>query len=322
MSKMFSFLGSLVLKSIRACLGWQKFRGTRENSIGVFVHTSYWDGFIFLLYSHDACAIALTKPQLFNWFTSYFLNVLGFISAPKLEDRGQNGVQKIIKAIRSTEAFLTGRPLTVAISPKGTILNRPWRSGYKVIAQQLDWPVRPVIIDYANRKLEILDAIDFSKDNAEDLLKEALSSSVPRHPERSEIKLQKFNEAELKYIPDLIFLSNLCMLPSVLKYFLLGHYTTFAIGLCANLSSLFYHEAKESKYIFLDVFFARFTVSWFFYSYASKAPMVCFAALAGSLYCYLRACGRQNTPERTEKYIFWHSLFHVCISIACYTAFS
>jgi len=311
---------SLVLKGLRAFLGWQEFKGTRQNSIGVFLHTSFWDGFIFLLYSHDACAIAITKPQIFNWLSTKVLNALGFYAAPKLEDRGQNGVQKIVEAIKNSSAYKSKRPLTVAISPKGTVLNKPWRSGYKAIASELGWPIRPVIIDYALRKLEILDPIDFSFSNAEKKLVEALSASVPRHPERSEIKLGNFNAAELDYIPDLIFLSNLCMLPSVLKYFFIGHYITCAIGLCATLASLAYHKSKETHYNLIDVFFARLTVVWFIYSYGLRAPTICIIALAASLYCYLRAAGRQHMPQRTQQYILWHSLFHVCISVASFTA--
>lgn len=118
---------------------------------------------------------------------------------------------------------------------------------------------------------------------------------------------------------DPIMLTNFFMIPSVLKSYYVEHYATCALGFCAVLSSTLYHESKETKYHCIDVFFARLNVLWFFAYYAHESSLMCRVSLAVALITYLLA--KTGGPfKRNQTYVFWHSIFHVCISIASFTA--
>jgi len=83
---------------------------------------------------------------LFRWF--------GFIPAPK--ERGAGGVQAIVDLLRAKQAA-TSKPLCFLLSPKGTIRNQPWRSGYRHIAEGLGWPIKVQGADFSNRTVRIVD---------------------------------------------------------------------------------------------------------------------------------------------------------------------
>jgi len=303
---------------LRFLIGWQELKGHRQNSIGVFVHTSYWDAFIFWLYSHDACAIAITKPQFFTWYLRPILKALGFISAPRLEDRGQGGLQFILEQIRDTQAFKQGKPLTVAISPKGTIYQKPWRTGYKAIAKELHWPIRPVIIDYLHRKLEILDPIDASDPNLDTKLLLALKASVPYNPQFSDVETLETNTN--RHIIDYVMFSNTFMVPSLIKGLFLKHYGSLFWGFLSVSSSFAYHWSVETKFNDYDRLFARIIISWFLYWYALKSSLLCRIAFVSALCCFFKASGRRHSECRSPRYSFWHTLFHCLIGLASYTA--
>lgn len=116
-----------------------------------------------------------------------------------------------------------------------------------------------------------------------------------------------------------IMFTNSLMIPSILKSFCVGHYATCALGSCAVITSYMYHTSKETKYHSLDVFFARINVLWFFKWYFLKSSLLCRLSLLTSLICYLLA--KTGGPKkRNPTYVFWHSIFHVFISLTSFTA--
>lgn len=124
-----------------------------------------------------------------------------------------------------------------------------------------------------------------------------------------------------KKFMDPVLLSNFLMIPSIIKSYIYEQYVTCAIAACSVTSSFLYHSANEQKYHNYDLFFARLVVLWFFTWYYKESTKLCQIFLGLSLYCFLKARGRHETCDRSPKYIFWHSLFHVCISLASFFSF-
>ena len=142
-----------LIRSLRYICGWKPIETIpREDCVSVYCHTSYWEAFILFLYSQEACIITVIKPQLFTWWSSPFLRALGYIPGLRLEDRGSGGVLALINKVKKHKEK-SNKPIIFLISPKGTIQNRPWRTGYKHIAQGLGWKIIPMIVDYSRRTI-------------------------------------------------------------------------------------------------------------------------------------------------------------------------
>jgi 1-acyl-sn-glycerol-3-phosphate acyltransferase len=73
----------------------------------------------------------LVKPQPFE-YAGWFLRKIGAIPSTRIEEKKGGAVTRIVNELKETPQCL------FLISPKGTIIKSEWRSGYFVIAKELD----------------------------------------------------------------------------------------------------------------------------------------------------------------------------------------
>lgn len=303
-----------MLQLLRWLCGWSPVLNIpKEDCVAVCGHTSYWDAFIIFFYLQDANVVILTKPQLFTWWSSPILRYLGYIPGPKLEDRGSGGVEQIIKSIQSAKKR-PGLPTIFIISPKGTIENRPWRSGYKHIADGLGWPVVPMVIDYSRR------IVFFRNENGtEELLKEALSLGCPRVPERSEIPIKiTYDPFELLAVVDIVSFSNLTMLPGIIKLFWNGEFLIGALSTYTFYISWLYHRSNESSYAMLDSFLAKCLCTIALVRFYKNITYHFIGTLFLTVWLYYAGTPRDPANSFRGPYVVYHSLFHCVLSYAAY----
>jgi hypothetical protein len=165
----------------------------------IFSHTSYADFFILSLYllanpSELVRVKILIKPQVFQYF-GFLLKRLGSIPATRLEDKNGGAVDRIIKEVGDD-------PCLFLISPKGTIVRAPWRSGYYHIAQGLQAQIRVAGLDYEKKKVILFENLSskLSQEDLEIILKNQLKHIVPLFPEDEVVEIRKHNEKERSII--------------------------------------------------------------------------------------------------------------------------
>ena len=163
--------------------------------ICVFSHTSYYDFFMMVLYylSHQELnhIRVLINPWYFNILPLYWV---GGIPAVK-----GGGVTKIVDELLKEEKshFL--------ISPKGTILQGEWKSGYYHIARQIKCPLMAIGVDYELKKITLCKPIlsIYDEYHVQELLYKDLSSIVPLHPEQENMTIRKHNSKHVSVISGL-----------------------------------------------------------------------------------------------------------------------
>ena len=249
-----------IIHILRWICGWKPVVNLpNEDCVSVYCHTSYWEGFILFLYSKDAHIITVLKPQLFTWWSEPILRSLGYIPGPKLEERGSGGVQMIIREIQNAKKKSTDKSIIFLISPKGTIQNRPWRSGYKYIAKGLDWPVIPMRVDYSRRTV-IFERVTDNSTEIEDL-QNILSVGCPRIPSRSEIPINiSYDPFELIGVIDLVTFSNVSMFPAIYHLYKINDYFTAILASAVFCTSWCYHSSCEKHYMGIDSIAAKILI--------------------------------------------------------------
>jgi len=301
-----------MLSFLRTCLGWNDpINVPIQSTLCVWTHTTYWDALMLLLYSSEIRVFAVIKPQYFNMFTEPFLNWLGFIKAPRLEDRSGGGVKAIADQIR---VLSKGLPTLLLISPKGTIKNRPWRSGYKHIAIELGWPIRCMLVDYTTRTIKFSD--DMVPDDSK--LQNVLGHACPFVPARSELPIHDaYDNFELLCIFDSLIWTNLSMLPTILELYFIGKFYLFFLALCTMIISMIYHRERESKFILLDKIFAKLLIFSCLWTFRSNITIDFTVHLCIALIFYWAGTGRKTGNFR-GPYIVFHSIFHVLMSLSAW----
>jgi hypothetical protein len=147
------------VRGILWALGWNTYpdgyfssRMPGPRTVLLFSHSSYWDFFLFLLYKLAYPELprlfAIMKPQPFRYAGS-FLRYLGFIPATPLEERSRGFVSSTIEYLDNFPSF------HLLISPKGTIVSAPWRTGYYYLAKGLDADIQVVGLDYHKKGVVI-----------------------------------------------------------------------------------------------------------------------------------------------------------------------
>jgi 1-acyl-sn-glycerol-3-phosphate acyltransferase len=178
------------------CLGWgqigtETLRNLSEHprAVVLFAHTSYLDFYLFLLYRAslpaDTPVKVLMKPQPFR-YAGPLLRCLGAIPATRREDSGQGAVSRIVSQLDPLPRFL------LCLSPKGTIMAAPWRSGYYYLSQQLQLPVIVAGLDYQQKRLRAFPALPpvpheealLPVPEVNQLLQEQMKAIVPLYPQR------------------------------------------------------------------------------------------------------------------------------------------
>lgn len=301
----------MFLKFLRFLLNWSEPTGkpTRD-CVMVFDHTSYYDAIIMLLYSDHVHFMCAMKPQFFTWFSRPILHFLGFIEAPRLEDRGLGGVEALVKTIKT--CIKPHKPNVFLISPKGTIQKAEWRSGYRHIAHGLQWPLCAAIVNFDTKSLHVSELVDQCP---EKVLLEALGQGCPLDSSKSNC-LGSMADAHNVGLVDLVCLSNVSMLWPLYKALVLGHWLTVGFGLLNLVYSWAYHASKETCGQKMDSFWARVSMIFVFLRYPITVVSAFCLALASLAYCK----GIPRIAQRPRGlYVYWHTLFHIFISMFIYT---
>jgi len=302
-----------MLRLIRRALGWADIENTpTESCVLVAGHTSYYDGVIAMLYKPDLSYVILMKPEmfegmwcclapLFRWF--------GFIPAPR--ERGTGGVQAIVDLLRAKQAA-TSKPLCFLISPKGTIQNQPWRSGYRHIAEGLGWPIKVQGADFSSRTVRIVD----TSSNEVEPLQAILSNYCTLIPENTEYPLLcDYDPCELTFPIDVVLVSNLAILLPGIKALVIGHVLTFAPIMASFVVSWNYHLSRECNHGQLDSVISNAVAAYLLYTYPLSVPVAITASIGYA--CYWMGTSRIPTQKRGQ-YIYYHALFHVIMSLAAW----
>lgn len=301
-------------RAMQLCLGWNIIRNVpKENCVAVYAHTSYWEAFLLLLYGSETRIITLLKPQLFHWFTSPILNYLGYFPAPKLENRGTGSVKVIADMLKSM--ISTNQNIILLISPKGTIHNRPWRTGYKYIAKELGWPIKLMLVDYVKRTIHFQDT---NENDTQEALQMSLSKACPRNPCNSEFELQcDMDPFELLSVIDVLVISNWAMLLPIYKAFLLQDYVIALWALMVFFASSYYHCCREECGSFADKILTKSLLVYSFLYYITNLNLYVVCMTLISLWAYY--AGTPRIPGNLRgPYVVYHTIFHLLISATAY----
>jgi hypothetical protein len=300
------------MQYIRRALGWaDPVNVPTDPCICVVGHTSYFDALIMILYRGDLNVMAVMAPKFFFWPLAPLLRLCGFIPTSRMEDRGAGGVQALVTTLREQQTNAQ-RPIALLISPKGTIQNRPWRTGYKHIAAGLGWPIKLMAIDYSKRIVHFIDA------NTEDpeALQDTLSNYCPMVPARSEYPIRcDYDPWELTVPVDMVAITSSLMMLSGFTTLALQHYGSALLTAVTMVISWRYHLSRETQYKDLDAVVAKLGFIYWLYFY----PMN-WSALGPTLagfYFYYKGTPRDPGQKR-GPYVLYHTLFHICFSIAAW----
>jgi hypothetical protein len=262
------------------------------------------------------------NPKVYNRFKSLF-DFFGCIPAPSLEDKCKNNfVKRIYDELKDV------RPLKLLISPKGTVLNSPWKSGYYYIAKELNADVVVYGLDYEKKKLVYCGSHEINKDVNEfnQDMKDKFSEIVALYPER-ECGSTAYNANELCFIDPLVLSMNVSSVIALICLFKFDK-LSFFFGLVTSIISHNYHINKERKYRKLDFVSAIISIYVFFSALNRKTGIphdyTSMTICGLSLLAYFIGSGREYDKVRTRKYIISHSLFHMlsCLYIVKTTILS
>ena len=194
---------ALLARTILFLMGWKLLDWLtlerlleRKRCVLVFSHTSYADFFLLTLYmisypnDLDKIRILIT-PRMFEYYgLNWFLKQLGGIPAPKFDERGGNSVARIVAELNSVKHCM------FLISPKGTIVKAPWRSGYYHIAKGIKADLRVAGLDYEQKHICVYSAVSYLKDQKviEYVLKDHLGSIVPLNPEDETVEIRRHDK--------------------------------------------------------------------------------------------------------------------------------
>ena len=174
---------SSIASGILWCVGWsippidliKDF--TDSKRVVLFSHSSYWDFVLLLLYWAAVPPIVkdmyvVMKPQPFKYLG--WLLEPTFIPATSITDRGLGFVESTTRRFQGKTTF------QLMLSPKGTIIDAPWRSGWYYLARNLNAEVQVVGLDYRLKTVVFQPARPLSyKEQLEAQLKEDMTHITP-----------------------------------------------------------------------------------------------------------------------------------------------
>ena len=181
-----------IARFILFILGWKPMNDfvlynflNKKRQILILSHSTKFDFFILALYQLSQPKLhsgtySLMKPQVFNTFTSPFLDYLGCIPSSRIEDNNQGRVNALCFMLQNKDKY------RFSISPKGTVLNKPWRSGYYHMLQILKCDMGVYGLDYNKHEIKYIgieDPLKYNKEELETLLKSKLYNIMPLNPE-------------------------------------------------------------------------------------------------------------------------------------------
>jgi len=303
-------LARSALRGLRFVLGWPEITIPKDNFVSVVVHTSFFDVLIIGLYCMEVNIVMALNPRIYNLWPGLF-SALNFIKSKALEDRGGGGVDDLCKAIKDK----TNGPTIFFISPKGTIQKKEWRSGYKYIAMNLGWPIRTGLLDYSRRTMCFGPPHMHDEDSLQSKLQNELSNNCPLNPKNCEICLSvDYDPYELLSIPDIVCLTNVCLVPAIIKAFYVRESLLGLLSTVSFVSSWAYHSSREFTGSEVDRNLAVITILWGLSRMRRIGmPFVVHSLL--SVFFYGLGVGRDGSKPR-GTYVVYHSLFHVFVGLA------
>jgi hypothetical protein len=316
-------ISNLKLNKIHRWFGWQDMVVPSEPCVCVFGHSSYWDIFILWLYSYSSCCknlYAVAKPQIQNY---PLLSRLNLLYGGKLEEKKSCTTDKLIEQFNLIDHTDT-QPKLLFISPKGTIQNRPWRSGYYWIAKGCKVKIVPAFINFSDRKIEFGKTIDPNNHNVEETtnyLQEQLGKYRLLNMEKAEYKIEDKKCPYESLMPfDMCTVSLLPIIPYIIFVMLKGWWIQFVLSVMMLLAAFQYHMDYEGINIKDCRSFQKSElrlsvitiISQFLHSiyYGIKFSNIFYVSVLMQLFCYFYAIPRGN-HKRTGKYIVFHSAHHV-----------
>lgn len=220
------FIINILAKCVLLLLGYkllEKDTFTKVNShprlVIVFSHTSYIDFYILLLYrlayfQELEYLRTLVKPQPFR-YAGWLLRLFGAIPATAVEDKNGGSVTRIVNELKQQQHSI------LLISPKGSIIKRPWRSGYYHIAKQINANIMVAGFDY--EKKEIILSNSVSSQLPEDLIKpflqKKLSEIVPLFPKEEIVPIRPHDTSKRNVISPTRLALIIITLTSIISYF-------------------------------------------------------------------------------------------------------
>ena len=304
-------LAKNALRGLRFVMGWPEITIPKENFVAVVVHTSFFDVLIIGLYCLEVNIVMALNPRIYGLWPDLFA-ALHFVPSKALEDRGTGGVEALSKAVRLRA---DGQPTIFFISPKGTIQKKEWRSGYKYIAMNLGWPLRTGLLDYSRRTFCFGPPHQHDEDSLQTKLQNELSNNCPLNPKNCEICLSvDYDPFEFLSVPDIVCLTNVCLVPAIIKAFYIREYLLGVLAAGSFVSSWAYHRSQEFIGSELDRNLAVVTILWGLSRMRRiSVPFVVNALLSWFFY----ALGKPREPAKARgTYVVYHSLFHVCVGLA------
>jgi len=304
-------------KIILWCLGWSELNVPYRprKAVILYPHTSKWDFLIFLLYKLAYPDIfqptkVFMKPQPFKYFR-WILRRWGCLPTTPREQTGGGMVSSIINSLVNESEYL------IVISPKGTVENVPWRSGYRAIAQGLNCPFWITGLDYKLKKLRVMTR-ELPNTTSESELKTHLAQIHPSMPSRCEYSL--IDRTEYSPIESFRFsmlISGLLVVPTM---FSLGIYIGI-VSLLTTIVAIKYHDSQERKHILADRYMVRLMA--ILYAMKLEFPLqpnlVWSLLILSTLFSYWKArgwYGRKHELPRTPQYELWHPIFHVFFALS------
>jgi len=282
-----------------------------RKSIIIYSHTSKFDFLLAQLYSathpefrYDTYAII--HENLFNVFPITF-GALNVIPATARQKENGGFIQRTVDKFKNKERY------RILISPEGTLVANPWRSGYKFLAEGLNVPITVLGYDYVDKKLKCINSIENLKINdLEHRLQDMFYDIVPRYVDCSYTPV-RMTLTEPSFIDWLTFTSFILPFYPAYLIWKLDTYL-FVVMFTGWVVSTLYHSSCETEYKDLEPVIIKFCFVYFFSTmYYYELFVVDFMSVLIFISCYLcykMGCGRKLCKDRTEKYANYHLLFH------------
>jgi len=296
-----------------------------EDTLLVFGHTSYFDILVLWLYQ-DKNTWTLIRPLPFHLgpILKPLLDTLGLIEAGSIHESKNGTTDRIITQLVQAKLNKPDEPIYFLMSPKGTVANRPWRSGYYHIAKTLNFNIQAVQADFCTRTIGLgpVRSTDDPLEILTDQLQYDLGFAVPFRPENCEYELHKPEDPfELLSLIDLPFATMWFSLPALWNVF--WNATSIVPILIASLNifvSFVYHQTREQHFAALDATTSRMNIAMAL-AYANHFDLGTLFIFSLALCVYFAGTPRHFEGSR-GRYVVYHSLFHVLASLSAYRMYA
>lgn len=321
---------SLLAKSILLILGWRvnpsaDFDYIRNKKIIIlFPHTTKFDFvltilFYFANFRSELDPYVIVKPQIIEKFS--FLEKFNFVSATRREDSNRSFIKTMTNHFKDKNEF------SIFMSPKGTVAKAEWKTGFYWLATQIDANFVVMGLDYLSHNIKMYPLIPRTNLTGElksmqQIKEEALVCMNEVHPMNPNTEENVPDDRAGTYFDYPTFTVLSAIIPIVLIYRHVSIFYTFTC-ICGLISALLYHQHKETceLYRLFDIGFGVLnTLLYIYYIVTTKLLNDEFFVLYiyTSYLTYFLASGREQNNIRDNKYVVYHSMFHI-LSVATLT---